>query len=134
MPSKLLIAAAEARHHALHTDPFGIHLDKDSITVNGEEVMSRVKSERDRFVGFVLEDVEAWPSEKRIMGSAKFIDEHTVQIDDHTQIRAGRIIIARGGGSVDDLLPFSEEALQRAVASAQTPVVSAIGHEPDNPT
>ncbi|MHA2788564.1 exodeoxyribonuclease VII large subunit [Corynebacterium sp. S7] len=43
------------------------------------------------------------------------------------------IIIARGGGSVEDLLPFSEEALQRAVSSAHTPVVSAIGHEPDNP-
>lgn len=43
------------------------------------------------------------------------------------------IIIARGGGSVEDLLPFSEEALQRAVAQAHTPVVSAIGHEPDNP-
>ena len=71
MPSKLLIAAAEARHHALHTDPFGIHLDKNSIEVNGEEVMNRVKSERDRFVGFVLEDVEAWPAERRIMGSAK---------------------------------------------------------------
>ncbi|MDY3127093.1 MAG: exodeoxyribonuclease VII large subunit [Corynebacterium sp.] len=43
------------------------------------------------------------------------------------------IIIARGGGSVEDLLPFSEEALQHAVAAAKTPVVSAIGHEPDNP-
>src|SRR5699024_1949380 len=43
------------------------------------------------------------------------------------------IIIARGGGSVEDLLHFSEEALQRAVAAAHTPVVSAIGHEPDNP-
>ena len=43
------------------------------------------------------------------------------------------IIIARGGGSVEDLLPFSEEALQRAVAAAGTPVVSAIGHEPDHP-
>ena len=43
------------------------------------------------------------------------------------------IIIARGGGSVEDLLPFSEEALQRAVSRARTPVVSAIGHEPDNP-
>lgn len=43
------------------------------------------------------------------------------------------IIIARGGGSVEDLLPFSEESLQRAVARASTPVVSAIGHEPDNP-
>lgn len=43
------------------------------------------------------------------------------------------IIIARGGGSVEDLLPFSEESLQRAVAQCSTPVVSAIGHEPDNP-
>ncbi|WP_410494733.1 exodeoxyribonuclease VII large subunit [Corynebacterium belfantii] len=43
------------------------------------------------------------------------------------------IIIARGGGSVEDLLPFSEEALQRAVVAAHTPVVSAIGHEPDSP-
>lgn len=43
------------------------------------------------------------------------------------------IIIARGGGSVEDLLPFSEEALQRAVSAARTPVISAIGHEPDNP-
>lgn len=100
MPSKLLIAAAEARHHALHTDPFGIHLDKDSITVNGAEVMNRVKSERDRFVGFVVSDVEEWPADKRIMGNARFIDEHTVQIDDHTQIKADRIVIATGSRPV----------------------------------
>ncbi|WP_455358683.1 exodeoxyribonuclease VII large subunit [Streptomyces sp. SYSU K21746] len=43
------------------------------------------------------------------------------------------IIVARGGGSVEDLLPFSDEQLVRAVASARTPVVSAIGHEPDSP-
>ncbi|MDO4792199.1 MAG: exodeoxyribonuclease VII large subunit [Buchananella hordeovulneris] len=43
------------------------------------------------------------------------------------------IIIARGGGSVEDLLPFSNEHLVRAVAAAQTPVVSAIGHETDCP-
>lgn len=43
------------------------------------------------------------------------------------------IIIARGGGSVEDLLPFSDEDLVRAVSRASTPVVSAIGHEPDNP-
>lgn len=100
MPSKLLIAAADARHHALHTDPFGIHLDKDSITVNGAEVMHRVKSERDRFVGFVLEDVEAWPAERRLMGKARFIDEHTVQIDDHTRITAERFVIATGSRPV----------------------------------
>lgn len=43
------------------------------------------------------------------------------------------IVIARGGGSVEDLLPFSNEALVRAVAGARTPVVSAIGHDVDTP-
>ncbi|WP_406136881.1 exodeoxyribonuclease VII large subunit [Streptomyces sp. NBC_01089] len=43
------------------------------------------------------------------------------------------IIVARGGGSVEDLLPFSDEQLIRAVAACGTPVVSAIGHEPDAP-
>ncbi|NPC95798.1 exodeoxyribonuclease VII large subunit [Nocardioides sp. zg-DK7169] len=43
------------------------------------------------------------------------------------------IVIARGGGSVEDLLPFSDEGLIRAVAKVRTPVVSAIGHEPDTP-
>ncbi|MBK5217381.1 MAG: exodeoxyribonuclease VII large subunit [Propionibacteriales bacterium] len=43
------------------------------------------------------------------------------------------IVIARGGGAVEDLLPFSDEGLVRAVAAAKTPVVSAIGHEPDTP-
>ena len=43
------------------------------------------------------------------------------------------IVIARGGGSLEDLLPFSSEQLIRAVADAVTPVVSAIGHEADRP-
>ncbi|WP_107688442.1 dihydrolipoyl dehydrogenase [Neisseria wadsworthii] len=115
MPSKLLIAAAEARHHALHTDPFGIHLDKNSVTVNGEEVMHRVKSERDRFVGFVVEDVEAWPADKCIMGHAKFIDEHTVQIDDHTQIKADRIVIATGSRPL--LLPEWQAVGERLIVN-----------------
>ena len=43
------------------------------------------------------------------------------------------IVLARGGGSVEDLLPFSDEALCRAVFGCRTPVVSAIGHETDAP-
>ncbi|MEU6401452.1 exodeoxyribonuclease VII large subunit [Streptomyces sp. NPDC046985] len=43
------------------------------------------------------------------------------------------IVVARGGGSVEDLLPFSDEQLVRVVAACRTPVVSAIGHEPDTP-
>ncbi|MGW9263537.1 exodeoxyribonuclease VII large subunit, partial [Gordonia terrae] len=56
---------------------------------------------------------------------------HLAELDAHPDVEV--IIIARGGGSVEDLLPFSDEALLRAVARCRTPVVSAIGHEPDNP-
>jgi len=56
---------------------------------------------------------------------------HLADLDAHPDIEV--IIIARGGGSVEDLLPFSDEALLRAVSRCRTPVVSAIGHEPDNP-
>lgn len=43
------------------------------------------------------------------------------------------IVVARGGGSVEDLLPFSDEGLVRAAARCRTPLVSAIGHEADSP-
>ncbi|MDX6347983.1 MAG: exodeoxyribonuclease large subunit [Streptomyces sp.] len=52
-------------------------------------------------------------------------------LDAHPEVDV--IIVARGGGSVEDLLPFSDEQLVRAVAECRTPVVSAIGHEPDSP-
>lgn len=53
------------------------------------------------------------------------------ELDVHDEVEV--IVIARGGGSLEDLLPFSDEALVRAVHAAATPVVSAIGHEPDVP-
>ncbi|MGW8761781.1 exodeoxyribonuclease VII large subunit [Streptomyces sp. NPDC055815] len=53
------------------------------------------------------------------------------ELDAHEDVDV--IIVARGGGSVEDLLPFSDEQLVRAVAECRTPVVSAIGHEPDAP-
>ena len=49
--------------------------------------------------------------------------------DSHVDV----IVLARGGGSVEDLLPFSDETLCRSIAACRTPVVSAVGHEPDNP-
>ncbi|WP_132994001.1 exodeoxyribonuclease VII large subunit [Gordonia zhaorongruii] len=56
---------------------------------------------------------------------------HLTELDADPRVQV--IVIARGGGSVEDLLPFSDETLVRAVAECRTPVVSAIGHEPDNP-
>jgi exodeoxyribonuclease VII large subunit len=56
---------------------------------------------------------------------------HLSELDAEPDVEV--IIIARGGGSVEDLLPFSDEALLRAVAACRTPVISAIGHEPDTP-
>jgi exodeoxyribonuclease VII large subunit len=53
------------------------------------------------------------------------------QLDRNSEVDV--IVIARGGGSVEDLLPFSDEGLIRAVAACRTPVVSAIGHESDSP-
>jgi exodeoxyribonuclease VII large subunit len=53
------------------------------------------------------------------------------ELDAHPEVDV--IVIARGGGSVEDLLPFSDEQLLLAVAACGTPVVSAIGHEPDSP-
>lgn len=53
------------------------------------------------------------------------------ELDAHPEVDV--IVIARGGGGVEDLLPFSNETMVRAVAAALTPVVSAIGHDVDTP-
>ncbi len=53
------------------------------------------------------------------------------ELDDLAEVDV--IIVTRGGGSLEDLLPFSDEGLVRAVSAARTPVVSAIGHEVDSP-
>ncbi|ETW21274.1 exodeoxyribonuclease VII large subunit [Mycobacterium gastri] len=53
------------------------------------------------------------------------------ELDRHLEVDV--IVLARGGGSVEDLLPFSDETLCRAISACRTPVISAVGHEPDNP-
>ena len=95
MPSKLLIAAAEAAHSAAHTAPFGIHVD-GVIRIDGREVMDRVKRERDRFVGFVLEDIENIPAENKLHGYARFESPTVLAVDDHTKVEVGAVVIATG--------------------------------------
>jgi exodeoxyribonuclease VII large subunit len=62
--------------------------------------------------------------------AAEIVDAlHRLDADPAVEV----IIIARGGGSIEDLLPFSDEELIRAAAATRTPVISAIGHEQDVP-
>lgn len=94
MPSKLLIAAAEAAHMIGLAPAFGVHAGP--LRVDGADVMARVRRERDRFVGFVLEGVDAIPDTDKLRGNARFIDARHLQIDDHTRVQADRIVIATG--------------------------------------
>ena len=93
MPSKLLIAAAEAAHAVERARGFGVHASP--ARVDGREVMARVKRERDRFVGFVLDGVDAIPEADRLRGHARFVDAHTLAVDGAT-VRARSIVIATG--------------------------------------
>jgi dihydrolipoamide dehydrogenase len=95
MPSKLLIAAAEAAHAVAAAPGFGVHVD-GSVRVDGRAVMTRVKSERDRFVGFVLRDVERMPAADKLVGHARFVDDRTLDVGGHTLVTAACIVIATG--------------------------------------
>ena len=95
MPSKLLIAAAEAAHAVGRAPGFGIHVD--GVTrIDGCEVMDRVRRERDRFVGLVLREVQEIPDADRIRGHARFVNNHTIAVADHTSVSAKSAVIATG--------------------------------------
>ena len=94
MPSKLLIAAAESAHAVRQAPEFGVNTG--GVDVDGVAVMDRVRRERDRFVGFVVDTVESLPEEQRIRGMARFLDDHRIQVGDHTIVNAKRIVIATG--------------------------------------
>jgi dihydrolipoamide dehydrogenase len=108
MPSKLLIAAAEAAHVAAHADGFGVHAGP--VRIDGRPVMARVRSERDRFVGFVLEGVDAIPAADKLRGHARFTGARTLQVDAHTLVHARAVVIATGSR------PFVPSELRQAGA------------------
>lgn len=99
MPSKLLIAAADAAHNASHSGPFGVHID-GKLRIDGKQVMQRVKTERDRFVSFVINDINEFAAETMVRGYARFIDANTVQVDEHTRIQANSFVVATGSTPV----------------------------------
>lgn len=98
MPSKLLIAAAEKASEYENSKDFGVTYSKPII--DGKAVMNRIRSERDRFVNFITEDVDNFPAEDKIKGHASFVNDTTLQIDNHTQIHAKKIIISAGSSPI----------------------------------
>ena len=98
MPSKLLIAAAEAAHQARHAQAFGVRVPV--VTVDGAAVMARVQRERDRFVGFVLETIDAIAPGDRLIAKVRFQDANTLVTEQGQLIHAKRIVIATGSAPV----------------------------------
>ncbi len=111
MPSKLLIAAADVLHEVRGAERFGIRVP-DGVTVDGPAVLARVRAERDRFVGFVLESVDAIPAAERLHGQARFVAPTTLLVDAHTRVTARAVVIATGSRPV---IPPSLEPLRAHV-------------------
>ena len=113
MPSKLLIAAAERAHQVRQAEAFGV-LPGD-VRIDGPAVMARVREERDRFVAPVVRSMESLPQEHRLMGHARFVDSHRLVVGDHTEVTAGRIVIATG--SRPNIPGILKEAKDRLVVN-----------------
>lgn len=94
MPSKLLIAAADAAYQVQHTDQFGIRAKLTGV--DGRAVMERVRTERDRFVGFVLESIEGFDEGHLIRENATFLDDNTLVLSSGRQLSAKATVIAVG--------------------------------------
>jgi dihydrolipoamide dehydrogenase len=110
MPSKLLIAAAEAAHSAAEAEGFGV--SAGPVRVDGAKVMARVRSERDRFVGFVLKGYEAFPEAHKIQGRGRFVSDHTLEVNGQ-QIDARSVVIATGSSPV--VVPMLQDLGDRLV-------------------
>lgn len=110
MPSKLLIAAAEAAH-SVHAAPgFGIHVQPPRV--DGPAVLERVRAERDRFVSFVVDDCNALIERgELLMGEARLVSADTLQVDEHTQVKFRGLVIATGSAPV---IPPAYQKLPRA--------------------
>ncbi|MFT5259161.1 MAG: dihydrolipoamide dehydrogenase [Cryomorphaceae bacterium] len=99
MPSKLLIAASDIAHEIKSAPLFGIE-SGDGVKINGTAVLERVRRERDRFVSFVVEDIEALPYQQRLLGSARFTGPTSLMVGEHTELKANSIVIATGSSPV----------------------------------
>ena len=122
MPSKLLIAAADAAHMMEVSPGFGVHAGETRI--DGKAVMARVQRERDRFVGFVLDSVESIPDTDKLIGHARFTSQRALQVDDHSIVKATRFVIATGSTPIklDVLAPGAAPPSSAATIFSSCPI------------
>lgn len=93
MPSKLLIAAAESLAEVNKSYQFGIEVE--GVKINDDKLWDRVRSERDRFVGFVKSGAYKIPENDRIIGYAKFISPNKIKVNDQV-FESKTFVIATG--------------------------------------
>jgi dihydrolipoamide dehydrogenase len=94
MPSKLLIAAANAVHNARRISTFGIMATEP--IVDGSAVMGRLREERDAFVSATLKSISDIPPEIRVPQRARFINDTTLRLDDGRHVAARAFVVATG--------------------------------------
>jgi dihydrolipoamide dehydrogenase len=100
MPSKLLIAAANAAYGVGHAEMFGVRVEPRAVTIDGPAVMKRVQTERDRFAGLTADATRRLPEERRLHGRARFVGPSTLEVDDHTRVEANAVVLATGSSPV----------------------------------
>ena len=115
MPSKLLISAANAAHEVKEARLFGI--ETQDPVINDQAVLKRVRFERDRFVGFVMEGIDSIPKENLIRAYAEFIDDKTVRLSTGEILTADRFVLAVG--SRPRIMPLIEPAGDLILTSDQ---------------
>lgn len=98
MPSKLLIEAASQAHAVRQAHRFGIQ--SVGVSVDGRRVMARLCELRDGFVASVVREAQAWPAAHRLVGHARFIAPCTLQVGEHTTVKAHSVVLATGSRPV----------------------------------
>jgi len=98
MPSKLLVAAADAAQAVERAGMFGIRAR--DVAIDGAAVFERVRRERDRFIAGAVADTERLPAARRILGRARFVGPTTVRVGEELELEAKAIVIATGSSPV----------------------------------
>ena len=130
MPSKLLIAAAQAAHAARHAGLLGIEAEP---RVDGPAVMARLRAERDHFAQVTRESIARLPASVLVRGTARFEDASTLVLHDGTRITARAIVIATGSrpavpemfAPLGDLVLTNESVFELDTLPASLAVVGA---------